>query len=214
MRGPLSLPLAPRLGQKKPQDWCAALRSSRTARYPGCRKAGRACNDLWYLVLFNCLQTIVGNAENARDGDRSIACDRRLFVLAEIDVLLRREPRSCVVGPRFAWLCPNLGTWNDCRCTHFRVSKICRYGLAVLSTCSWSHLRDDPTAPVLARRRRSRNCHLSTSPPCCCCFQYVSRLAVSCNPRSLLVVASPVHFPIVESSASSVPRMTWRSLPF
>ena len=32
-----------------------------------------------------------------------------------------------------------LGTWSDCR--GFRFGEIFRYGLAALSTCSWSHLR-------------------------------------------------------------------------
>ena len=46
MRGPWALPLPPRPGPKKPQDFFAALRSSRMARYPGCWKAGRAYSNI------------------------------------------------------------------------------------------------------------------------------------------------------------------------
>ena len=43
--GPCSRPPAPRRGPKKPRAFFAALSSSRTARYPGCRYAGRACKS-------------------------------------------------------------------------------------------------------------------------------------------------------------------------
>ena len=45
-RGPYSLLPMRRRGPKKPRAFCAALRSSRTARHPGCRNAGRACNNI------------------------------------------------------------------------------------------------------------------------------------------------------------------------
>ena len=141
MRGPCALPLAPRLGPKKPLDFCATLRSSLMARYPGCRKAGRASNNLRYLVFFNCFLSIVIIVENARNGDRSIACDSRHSVLAEVSVLEQCIENLVPVWSVHTWLCPRFGTWNVCRCIHFWVSEVCRYGLTALTTSSRSHLR-------------------------------------------------------------------------
>ena len=96
-RGPCSLPLAARLGPKKPRASCAALSSSQTA---GIQDVETRVEPAIVSVALRFLPH--GNVEDTWDGDRSVACDRRLSVLAEIDVLL-----YCIEN-LVRVLCPNI----------------------------------------------------------------------------------------------------------
>ena len=96
IRGLCSLPPAPSLGPKKSGDFCAALSSCRTVRYPGGRKAGLQQNA-WHFILFHCcLLTIVGNVEwqSLHRGRSSFLLLRR----SRRPLALRRGPRSKAVG--------------------------------------------------------------------------------------------------------------------
>ena len=111
--------------RRKPRAVCAALGSSRTAR-----------------ILFHCcLLTIIRYVENTRNGDRSVARDRRLSVLAEIHVLFLCIENLVPVWSVDSGLYQNLGTRSGCPCIRFWVGEVFRYGLAVLPTCSKSHFR-------------------------------------------------------------------------
>ena len=74
-----------------------------------------------------------------------------------------REHHSSVVGRYLA-----VSKRSRCRNIRFWVSEV--------QSCRFAHLlqvasQGGPTAPAHARRRRSRNCHPSTTPPCRSCLR-------------------------------------------
>ena len=106
---------------------------------PGCRKAGRACNNICG-TSFSSIASRPSSVMYKTPG-MAIAPSGAIVVSPSS----QKSTSSCSenlvpVWSVHAWLCSILGTWNDCWCVHLRVSKICRCGLAALSTCSRSHL--------------------------------------------------------------------------
>ena len=139
MRGTRSLPLALRLGPKKPRDFLGKIEILSDSPVPRMSESWSSLQQyLRYLILFNCFLSIVIIVENSRDGDRSH------HVRLSVSTSSQKSASSCSAS-RISFpildCVQNSGTWNDCRCIHFRVCEICRYGLAALTTCSRSHLR-------------------------------------------------------------------------